>query len=187
MLLGEPQKRSSKGLGKPSGHRKREQKKWQVLPTVPELAGTVERGSWTRDDSLQQLLPSSTGTAHPKPVPGKYRWLGPVFQQHKNCISKGRCPTVLLHCARLLPQPGPAWSLPGCCQARVCGKGSCSHRGRRVCPRVRRGWVHLHATQHLFSDLCSPFVSAGPHLFVWAWLLYGSQALGFFLKSEICF
>lgn len=135
------------------------------------------------DDPLQQLLCSAMGTAQ--------RQLSPQSLCLETSDAWG---LMFLHCARLFPQPGPACPLQAPAmlrQVQVChwmqgdGKGSGFHAGRRVCPRVRRGWVHLHTTQHLFSDLCSPFVSPGSHLFVWAWLLYVSQALLFFLNAVL--
>lgn len=55
---------------------------------------------------------------------------------------------------------------------------------RRVCPRVGRGWIHLPAARHLFSDLCGPFVSPGRGLFVMSTAIV--RVLGFTAILESC-
>lgn len=55
---------------------------------------------------------------------------------------------------------------------------------RRVCLRVRRGWIHLPAAWHLFSDLCGPFVSPGQGLFIMSTAIV--RVLGFTAILESC-
>lgn len=118
VLLGQTQKRNSKGLGKPSRHREGEQKMM-----VPELAGRVEMGSWTRDAHyssscvLQWAL--LIGSCHPKGCARKLWMPGvcvPATQE-----MHGRSPMVP-GCSPSQDLPGLSRPLPGsgCAVATGC-------------------------------------------------------------------
>lgn len=137
-------------------------KKWRVLPTLPEFAGTLETGSWTRGDPLQQLLCSAMGTAHRHLSPQRLCW-------------KLQMPGVLCSC--IVPGCSPSQDLPGhscqdlpghSCQPRAgvdhwmqgAGRGSCFHRAGGFAQGSGEVEFIYTSPKHLFSDLCSPFMSS---------------------------
>lgn len=114
---------------------------------------------------------------------GRWAVLGCSAAQDPAWLLPCSCHMVLLGCA------GSQWlsssrSIPPDVGRGQISSGSLSDwQAQEGLPKVRRGWVHLPTTWHLFSNLCSPFVSPGQRLFLWARLLYMCQALLLFFKA----